>query len=373
MKIFMVSASRVPSLTANSMQVMKAAQATAQCGHDVTLILPGQEAVDFDRLADHYGLQTRFAIQRSASRRAWRGYDLAWKAVKEARRQKADLLYTWMPQAAELALWQKLPVVLEMHDLPSGRLGPSVFRQFWKLPGRKRMTCITRALLERLVVKYDLHPAQGEAVVNPNGVDLERYQDLPEPEQARADLGLPQVFTAGYSGHFYPGRGMDLMLSLARANPQAQFMWMGGRPEAVEEWRLRLSAERIANVTLTGFINNRVLPRWQSAADVLLMPYERRIAGSSGGDSAAIASPMKMFEYMACGRAIITSDLPVIREVQNEGNAVFCPPDDPGAWQEALARLQADTDLRQRLAGQARLDAAGYTWEKRQERILEGI
>ena len=49
------------------------------------------------------------------------------------------------------------------------------------------------------------------------------------------------------------------------------------------------------------------------------MPYPRSIFGSSGSaDSAAVASPMKMFEYMAVERAIITSDLPVIREVLNE-------------------------------------------------------
>ena len=63
------------------------------------------------------------------------------------------------------------------------------------------------------------------------------------------------------------------------------------------------------------------------------MPYGRSIMGSSGtADSASVASPMKMFEYMAAGRAIVTSDLPVIREVLNEKNAVFCEPDVLEDW-----------------------------------------
>ena len=62
--------------------------------------------------------------------------------------------------------------------------------------------------------------------------------------------------------------------------------------------------------------------------------------GSSGtADSAAVASPMKMFEYMAAGRAIVSADLPVIREVLNEENAVFCKPDDIDDWKFALSRL----------------------------------
>ena len=43
------------------------------------------------------------------------------------------------------------------------------------------------------------------------------------------------------------------------------------------------------------------------------MPYSRSIMGSSGtADSASVASPMKMFEYMAAGRAIIAPDQPNI-------------------------------------------------------------
>ena len=41
---------------------------------------------------------------------------------------------------------------------------------------------------------------------------------------------------------------------------------------------------------------------------------------------------MKMFEYMAAGRAILSSDLPVLREVLNEENAILLPPDEPAAW-----------------------------------------
>jgi len=95
------------------------------------------------------------------------------------------------------------------------------------------------------------------------------------------------------------------------------------------------------------------------------MPYEQQIEGSSGGNSAAICSPMKMFDYLAAGRAIITSDLPVLHEVLNHENAVFCPPDDVAHWSQALSTLISDPEYRQKLSVRAKQDAGRYTWRAR--------
>jgi glycosyltransferase involved in cell wall biosynthesis len=103
------------------------------------------------------------------------------------------------------------------------------------------------------------------------------------------------------------------------------------------------------------------------------MPYERKVATSSGGDTADICSPMKLFEYMAAGRAILSSDLPVLHEVLTPSDAIFCPSDDLLAWQTALCGLLANPSRRVVLGHQARLDVAGYTWEVRARRALEGF
>jgi glycosyltransferase involved in cell wall biosynthesis len=80
-----------------------------------------------------------------------------------------------------------------------------------------------------------------------------------------------------------------------------------------------------------------------------------------------------MFEYMACGRAIITSDLPVIREVLNERNAVFAPPEELEAWNMALKKLYDYPTEREQLGRQAKMDASQYTWRERARRSLEGF
>ena len=367
MKIAAIAGSTIPSDTANSLQVMKACQALVQIGHDVTLLVPGIKDTSVD-LRKHYGLETDFPIEwlSSSSRRMF-----TWDAVRRGRALGSDVFYSWFPQSAVLGLLRGMPVVFEIHIQPTGRFGPAWHRVFAKLRGKKRLVSITRALVDLLERDFNMHFPARDVIIAPNGVDLERFASLPDPVTARRQIGLREAPTVMCTGHLYAGRGAELFLALAEFLPQAHFVWVGGRPEDIEAWKKRARSE---NVTFTGFIPNRELPLYQAAADVLLMPYSRSIMGSSGtADSAAVASPMKMFEYMAAGRAIVSADLPVIREVLHEANAAFCRPDDVGDWRLVLESLLEDEAHRANLGNRARLDVAGYTWVARAQRIMNGF
>ncbi len=374
MKIAIITNSRIPSLTANSIQAMKVCDALTELGHKLRVFAPREvEPASWDDLAAHYGLRFAFRIDWLPSAPAFKRFDFIWYAQSAARKFNADLIYTWLPQSAAIGLWQGYPMILEMHADVLGRLGPWWLRQFWMRRGRKRLLVTTSALRKALERSTRLE-FPGDAVqVAPNGVDLDRYAHLPNPAEARRQLNLKDGLTVGFTGHFYAGRGMDLLFELARMLPNVNFLWVGGTPDAVEEWRTKLNAARITNVMLTGFIENSRLPLYQAAADILLMPYDRSIAGSSGQDIAEGINPMKMFEYMAAGRAIITADLPVIREVLDETCAVFCPPGDVDAWKSAIENLLSDKKRRDELASNARRESEKYTWLARAQRALDGI
>ncbi len=373
MKILAIAASTVPSNTANSIQVMKAVHALAQLGHDVTLLLPGKAPADVAALWAYYGIQTPFAIEWLPGRRIFKRYDFAFNALQRAKHYQPDLIYTWMMQAAWLGVRSKTPTLIELHDRITGRLAPWLFKRYLASPTPKRILTNTQALLQAVQADFGVQFPAGLAVVAPNGIEAERYRNLPDAVAARHQLGLPQGLMVGYTGHFYAGRGMDLLYRLAQANPQVNFLWVGGRADAVAQWQAKAQADGVKNLILTGFVENAKLGVYQAACDVLLMPYERKIAGSSGGNSADICSPMKMFEYMAAGRAIISSDLPVIHEVLNETNAVFCPPEDVDAWNAALQTLLADPARGERLGRQAAADVAQFTWRARAEKALAGL
>ena len=375
MKIIYISASTIPSERANSIQVMKVCQAFARQGHEVTLLSPiGQKAAPgWDDLVAHYGLTTPFELQFLPLQSAWKRGDFAWKAVRKARSLGAELIYARALPPAVLGLLAGIPVVLEMHQLPGGSFGPVWYRQFLQLPGRKRLVTITRSLKLALESKYRPVLPESQVVVAPSGVDLERFDDLPDTETARSRLKLPSGWTVVCSGHMYAGRGMQLFAELAGRMPDVNFLWAGGTTQDVETWRIHIGAGGLKNVTLTGFIPNSVLPLYQAAADALLIPYSSSFTNSGGENISAVSSPMKIFEYMAVGRVIVGSDLPVLREVLNESNSILCPPDDAGAWEQTLRALQADAGSGQLLADQARLDVEKYSWEARCRMILAGF
>jgi len=92
-----------------------------------------------------------------------------------------------------------------------------------------------------------------------------------------------------------------------------------------------------------------------------------------GTDAAKWMSPLKIFEYMASGKLIIASDLPVIREVlEHEFNALLCRPDNPLEWLSALRRVRDEQERCAEIAENAlEVIRTKYTWLERARQILK--
>ena len=384
MKIALVSPTHLPARRANTLQVMKMAQAMAGLGHVVRVAVPGfpSEKVAWDDLAYLYGLQRQFPVEWLPVWSSMRRYDYGLRAVRWARGWGAELIYTRLPQAASLASLLGMATIYEVHDFPPGGAATWLFRRFSQGRGARRLVCITRALAADLADRLGAPDSSPFTVIAPDGVDLERYGDLPEPQRARQMFGEtdqylrllhPYRFVAGYTGHLYAGRGVELILELAARLPDVGFLVVGGEPDEAQALRSAVKSRRLENVIPVGFVPNAELPRYQACCDLFLMPYQRRVAASSGGDIARYLSPMKLFEYMACGRPILCSDLPVLREVLSPEIVVLLPPDDVEAWVGAIQSLLNDPARRRLLGELVRSEAKRYTWEARASQILEGI
>jgi glycosyltransferase involved in cell wall biosynthesis len=391
MKIAIIAPSHIPALRANTIQVMKMAQAIASSGHQVCVVSPENEITDrhtWNDLARHYGLQQEFQVVWLLTDPRMRRYDFSWRAVQWVRSWGANLLYTRLPQAAAIASNLGFPTIYEIHDLPQGTLGPWLFRLFLKGKGARRLVVITQALNQDLSKRFNFPESHPFTVVTPDGVDMRRYSNLPSAPEARSQLNMrlhkseesppipslkPNQFTAGYTGHLYAGRGIEMLLSMAAQLPEIAFLIVGGEPQEVTRLRVEIKTRNLENVMITGFIPNSDLPYYQACCDVLLMPYQQRVSASSGGDISRYLSPMKLFEYMACGRAILSSDLPVLREMLNNRNAILIPPQDVNAWIKEIELMRLDPSRLDNLGSQALKDVKQYTWQARSDRILDGL
>jgi glycosyltransferase involved in cell wall biosynthesis len=297
MKIAVIAPTYLPARRANTIQVMKMAQALAALGHDLRVLVPRGNTTThpaWNEMSHHYGLRQYFEIEWLQTDPRLRSYDFGLTSVKRAWHWGADLIYTRLPQAAALASSLGMPSIYEIHDLPQGRFGPWLMERFLKGKGARALVVITAALKESMaemfgIVKGDQTGSLMPIIIAPDGVDLARYQNLPTPQQARQSLSSsftlqPSSFTAGYTGHLYPGRGANLILEIAGRLPDMDFLLVGGETSDVDRVRQTIKSHGLDNITLTGFIPNAELPQYQAACDILLMPYQHRVAASSGGD-----------------------------------------------------------------------------------------
>lgn len=380
MKVLIAAPTYLPSRRANTIQVMKMAQAVQSLGHEVRVLVPssdGEKISDWNSFSRHYGLVRKINIHWLPIKPVLRGYDYGFRVVRHFQKWNGDILYTRLPQAAAWGSVLNVPTVFEAHDFPSGRMGPWLFRRFVRGRGARRLVVITEALCRDLRERIIALPGTPFTLIAPDGVDLIRYEKIPSPLDARQLLsaGLPptlpiQTFTAGYTGHLYEGRGIPLILDMASRLPEVNFLLVGGDPSSAEKVRREVDQRQLTNIHLTGFIANSDLPLYQAACEVLLMPYQYQVAASSGGDIAPYLSPMKLFEYLACGRVILSSDLPVLREVLHQGNAILLPPENVDKWVETLKMVRDDPSKRQALSEKAREDSKRYSWEARAEKIF---
>jgi glycosyltransferase involved in cell wall biosynthesis len=373
MQIAVITTSQVPSITANSIQVMKVCQSYRQLGHDVTLIVPGIKSVNWEEISRIFGISTKFKIKYIPTIKFLRRYDFSFFSGILILMNKYDIIHTWMPQIASIAGMLGKPFIIELHGMPTGKVGPKLYKSLIFSKYKKRFLSITNALKNMYEKEYEFKFDDEEIQIAPNGVVLEPYLNLPVPSVQKKHLGIKDEFTAVYTGHLYQGRGMDLLVKLASKLPEIQFLWVGGRGKDVDYWKKYINEHHISNIVLTGFVRNEYIPSYQSIGDVLLMPYENSISGSSGGNSVDFCSPMKMFEYMAAGKPIISSDLPILHEVLSEENAIFCSYDDVDQWVDAINLVINNPELSINLGRQARLDVEKYTWIERAKKSLDGF
>jgi glycosyltransferase involved in cell wall biosynthesis len=368
MRLLYLSLSYIPSRRASSVQVMRMCDALARQGHEVTLVAKrGHEASD---RSDHafYGVSETFDIKKLA-RPPRRGGGVVFASLVGAEiakcRRHTDLAYCRDVIAASLAMTSGMPVAFEAHAVPSRGWERALYRRLARSPRLAGIVAISAALRDDLAAE-GMAPRHGKLLVAHDAADPMPPRRDRRPTRPRA--------TIGYVGNLYAGRGVELVIELARKLPEADFVFVGGTEQDLDRWR-RSSPPN--NVRFRGFVQPADVAGEYGRFDIVLLPYPRHgIRGASGGsDTSKWCSPMKMFESMGSGAAIVASDLPVLREVLlHERNALIARADDLHAWQAAVERLLASPELAERLAAQARADLSDhYTWDARASIVMKGL
>lgn len=372
MRIMYISSSVIPSRTANSIHVMRMCRAFAADGHQVTLLAVRAargEAVDNDYT--YYGVDPCFEIVKCHHPKVrWLGSALhalcAVRAVKG--RPRPDLFYARYAYNLVAVSYLGVPMILEVHDVPPSQQVKAMMKRLYRKVHFVRLVAISEALSKEYRRIFPELPPD-KIIVAHDGADVP--QTHPGSALARWS-GRPGALQVGYTGHLYPGRGIELIIALASAMPAVDFHLVGGTDEDIAKWR---TIYKECNLFFHGYVPPGEVAEYCAHFEVLLAPYQDRVATVGGRNTVMWMSPLKIFEYMALGKAIICSDLHALREVlTDQVNALLVPPADHDAWVQALSLLKDNPELRAKLGNAARDEfMAHYTWEKRAVAVFNGF
>lgn len=288
----------------------------------------------------------------SRGRGVFRDYDLA----------HCNLVGPGSVAVARHARRREIPLVLHCHVTSedfagsfrgSERVGPVLRRYLrWFYSQADLVLCPSEYTKRRLAD----YPVRAPVRAMSNGVDLDSlcgYEDLRGEYRERFDLDGSVVFTVG---NVFERKGLTDFCRLA-SETEYEFAWFGPYdtgPHASREVNYWL-ANHPPNVTFTGWVDDK--RGAFGAGDIYLFPTKEENQG------------LAALEAMACGKPVVLRDLPVFREYYEDGeDCILCS--SRAEFREALDRLAADPDLRERLGKRARETARQHGLDRVGERLV---
>lgn len=359
MKIAYLSASEIPSKSANSVQVMKMCEYFSKAGHEVVLF--SRKSKFIDNVFEYYNVSETFNIVYTK----WFNFRFIGGYLYGLRNKKKfsndfDLIYGRDFYSLFFLRNQNVPIIYEAHTLSSYMIRNLLERIIFKSINFIALITISNLLRQDYEEKFNsaiknkvfvLHDA---ADVKETGFESIRYP----------------VKNIGYVGSLNKGKGLNIIISLASEFPNQNFIIVGNIPVKLRE------SEIPKNIIFNGFVSRNRLNEQYALFDIVLAPYNGKVQGHRSKKNLDLSrwmSPLKIFEYMAYEKLIIASDLPVIREVlYNMENSILCDPNQLDSWIKALNKVISNPSKYNYIVKKSnQLFIELYTWEKRVKKILE--
>jgi glycosyltransferase involved in cell wall biosynthesis len=230
------------------------------------------------------------------------------------------------------------------------------------LPRADAIVTVTKGLKREISNRFQIDG--GRIVVVSNGVDTDLYVPKNKLECRKLCSIAPGRKVVCYVGNFTSWQGLHTLVESApmvlKTFPDTLFLLVGDGPLR-ESLTSRIESLGIASsFSLVGKVPNTEVPDYINASDVCVAPFIRARSETIG------LSPLKLYAYMSCAKAIVASDVPGVGDLLKEHDCgAVVKPDDPTSLAEGIKRLLRDDDLRYAIGNRARrVVVKSYSWER---------
>ena len=382
-KIIVTLDGNIPSKFAHSFNVMKMANGFHQCGHEVEVVslLSYPLLKNLCHVKDihkHYGINKNVKIRLlpvyndDFFKKSTGARGFTERAVSYFKRRKPDFVYCRSYKSTLACVNNKLPCFMESHTTYYEHPELQKVFKISSSPYFLGFVTINQILAHEYIRRG---VPQEKVLVLEDAVDLDQFDTTDEKTYWRERLGLPQnVVILMYSGSLYPEKGIKIILDLKKEiNEENIFLYLiGGSSEQITDWEKYITSNGIKKVNFLGFKSNDSIPGYLKAADILLMPYDIKIEYTVMDINTT--SPLKLFEYLAAKRPVVSTNIPAINKiVENGKNAMLSEPGDINGLLMSVYKLVEDKKLAESIAEQGFEKVKQHTWKERCKRIIESM
>lgn len=362
MKVHLVTLAAFPYTSAESIHLAMFSKAmSVKCDYTlVTPLKPWRKTTWSYNIKKIYDLENALFKQKKFLQISKNGADFINKAINFAKNENA-LIYARQYCTIVMAVEKQIDCVLELHNLPDEKIVNSL-KEYFNQGYLKKIIVISKALKRDILkllceVKYD-----ALIYVAPDAADESKF---------KPSFKLNDKIVVGYIGSAYKGKGAEIIFPLARCCPNINFIFYGVKQGSKE---IEYLGEPPSNLTLKGKILYSQVPMALKSFDIALLPNQMNVIVANGDNIGLYTSPMKLFEYMAAGKAIIASNIDILKEILNEDNSVLVDYEDIEKWEIALNELYQDKNRIIELSKKAHRDFIKcYTYNARANNILSNI